>query len=221
MAPQTVEQIEDALDTSLAWRRTEIKAMQAAIADAERRSPGSPAARAFARSGVALLYAHWEGFVKEACQLYVDFVAKRRLKCAEVNDGFLRSALLALGKQALSGNEASLEALISAVRTPEKERVKIPKSTMIDTKSNLRFSVLKDILDSIGFPCEQFATRGQLIDRSLCDTRNWIAHGRYHYPPTGSFDSLQREILDMMESLRAIIVANARQRGYRYGQVVA
>src|SRR5437867_1425336 len=105
MALNTVEDIEDALDNSLGWRRIELQALKGAIVDAERRSPNAPLARALGRSGVAIVYAHWEGFVKDACQFYVEYVAKRRLLCSELNDGFLRTVLLGLSKRTMAGDE--------------------------------------------------------------------------------------------------------------------
>ena len=46
-------------------------------------------ARSLRRAGVALLYAHWEGFTKEACQAYLEFVVKRKLKYGEMSDAFI------------------------------------------------------------------------------------------------------------------------------------
>jgi MAE_28990/MAE_18760-like HEPN len=76
MAINTIDDLQDRLDSAISWRRVELSALKSAVEQAENRSPGSPLSRALARSGVAMLYAHWEGFVKEACQAYVDYVAK-------------------------------------------------------------------------------------------------------------------------------------------------
>ncbi|MBG0820096.1 hypothetical protein HS048_05005 [Planomonospora sp. ID91781] len=216
VALNTPNDIEDALDNSLSWRRIELQALKAEILSAERKSPNSPLSRALSRSGVTMLYAHWEGFVKDACQSYVDFVAKRRLKFAELNDGLLSTVLIGLGRRALSGDEAGLREILNAIRKPEISRALIPKKTIVDTKSNLRFSVLSEILDGIGFPVDDFVTKNQLIDKTLCDGRNSVAHGRDYFPDPGSFEELHAEVLEMMERLRDIIMSNVRTQGYRY-----
>jgi hypothetical protein len=208
-------EVEDALDDALSWRRVELQALRAAIAHAERTAPGSPLARALARSGVTMLYAHWEGFVKEACQAYVDFVARRRLRLDELNEDLVRTVLLSLGKRAVAGDESSTLALIEAVLEPAKARARIPKNTIVDTKSNLRYAVLAEIMSSIGFPVTSFATRDKLIDRTLCDGRNTIAHGRNLYPAVGSFDDLHAEVMEMIEDVRDLILAAVRQGSYR------
>src|SRR5580704_7767577 len=100
MPVRTIEELADRLDEGMAWRRIELQALKAAVSDAEKQSPGSPLSRALARSGVAMLYAHWEGYVKDSCTAYVEFIAKRRLRCDELSDGLLRSVLESLGRRA-------------------------------------------------------------------------------------------------------------------------
>lgn len=215
MASRTIGEVEDALDDALSWRRVELQALGAAIAEAERSSPGSPLARALARSGVAMLYAHWEGFVKESCQCYVDFVARRRLRLDELNEDLVRTVLQSLSRRAAGGDESSIAALVEAVTRPTVARARFQKGGIVDTKSNLRYAVLAEIMTAIGFPVSSFATRDKLIDRTLCDGRNGIAHGRSMYPAPGSFAVLHAEVMEMMEEIRDLILAAVRQGSYR------
>ncbi len=162
-----------------------------------------------------MLYAHWEGFVKEACQAYVDFVARRRLRLDELNEELVRTVLLSLGKRTVAGDEGSTLALIEAVMRPTQARARIPKNTIVDTKSNLRYAVLAEIMGAVGFPATNFATRDKLIDRTLCDGRNTIAHGRNMYPAAGSFNDLHAEVMEMIEDVRDLVLAAVRQGSYR------
>lgn len=215
MAPRTISELEDLVDDALAWRKVELQALKTEIDRAERRSPGAPLARALARSGVAMLYAHWEGFVKESCQAYVDYVAKRRLLYKELNDGLLESTLMALHRKVSTGSDVARAAMIEMIRSPDSARARVPKATIVDTKSNLRTDVLCEILGGVGFSSDDFRTKGNLIDLSLCDARNSIAHGRNMYPSEGTFGDLYAEILGMMNDIRALIVSGARDRSYK------
>ncbi|MFE9095529.1 MAE_28990/MAE_18760 family HEPN-like nuclease [Streptomyces sp. NPDC007264] len=118
MAVRTIGELEDRLDNALAWRRIELQTLKSQIRATYRNSAHSPLTRALARSGIALLYAHWEGYVKESCQAYVDYVAKRRLKVGELNDGLLKVVLDQLNRRSASGDESAMMALMEAVRTP-------------------------------------------------------------------------------------------------------
>ena len=194
----------------------ELQALKTAISEAERRSPNSPLTRALARSGVALLYAHWEGYVKDSCVAYVDYISKRRLHCGELNDGLLLTVLESLSRRITSGDEKARKALLEAVRQPSNSRASIPKATMIDTKSNLRHQVLTELLFKIGLSSETFATKGNLIDVTLCDSRNSIAHGRDYFPIPGDFPQLMDEVIGMMEQIYDLIASAARLSQYRH-----
>lgn len=215
MAIRTIDELADRLDDGMAWRRIELQAIKAAISDAERNSPRSPLARALARSGVALLYAHWEGYVKDACAAYVEFIARRRLRCDELNDGLLATVLESLGKRLTSGDEEAREVLFDAIRRPSDCRARIPKASMVDTKSNLRYQVLTDILFKIGLSFDTFATKGNLIDVALCDSRNSIAHGRDYFPLPNDYSELMDEVIGMMEQIHDLIASAARLAQYR------
>jgi MAE_28990/MAE_18760-like HEPN len=215
MPVRTIDELGDRLDEGIAWRKVELQALKSAISEAERRSSGSPLARALARSGVALLYAHWEGYVKDSCTAYVDFLARRRLRCGELNDGLLRTVLEGLAKRMATGDEEAREFLFDAIRRPDLSRARIPKSSMVDTKSNLRYRVLEEILLKIGLSADEFATKDKLIDVTLCDSRNSIAHGRDFFPSPDDFPALMDEVMGMMEQVRELILSAARLTSYR------
>lgn len=215
MAVRTVDELGDNLDAALAWRRIELYTLKSQIQVTHKQSPHSPLSRALARSGVALLYAHWEGYVKEACQAYVDYVAKRRLKMDELNDGLLKVVLHQLNRRTAAGDEAALISLMEAIRDPLVARARIPKSSIVDTKSNLRSDVLAEILACVGFDSSSFSTKDNLIDKTLCDGRNSIAHGRDYYPNPGEFDTLHAEVMSMLEEIRDMIMNHARDKKYR------
>lgn len=215
MAAHTADEVEAKLDAAISWRRIELLALRSALEKAEGASPGSPLARALARGGVALVYAHWEGFFRDACQAYLDFVARRRLTYSELNDGFLLSALSVLLNRMSSGDAAAAEALLEALRAPARARARVPRS-LVNTKSNLRHAVAESILGSVGLPRDLFALRAHLIDLRLCDARNEIAHGRERFPSASEFAELHDEAVAMMEVLRGEIGNALQSRHYRY-----
>jgi hypothetical protein len=214
--PSTTEDLGDSLDTSLAWRRAEMHSLKSEIALIAPVSANAPRSRALRRSAVALLYAHWEGYTKDACQAYLDFVARRRLKFGELNDSFV---LLGARRAAISvgGGDPGAEAkLIELVRGGSEMRAVIARAGVVNTKSNLRHDVLVDILRSLGLPCDVFQLKAALIDRSLCDLRNDIAHGRDACPTSAEFADLHDEVLGMMVDVQNLVISAAASGRYRY-----
>jgi hypothetical protein len=104
--------------------------------------------------------------VSSLCEL----CSQKAASLADLNDGLLRTALASIAKKAAVNDEQAIALLVDAVRNPQC-RVPIPKKTMVNTRSNLRFEVLVEIFESLGFPLGEFETKGPLINFSLCDAR--------------------------------------------------
>lgn len=212
---RTIEELQDALDASLSWRRVELSSLRNEVERSARRGAHSPLARALSRSGVALLYAHWEGFAKDAFGAYVDFLSRRRLKVSQLNDGLLRTVFAGLQRRAARGDAAAASAMLEAIRRPDSVSAPMPRSGVVNTKSNLRYDVLVELLDAVGLDAAEFATRSNLIDRLLCDARNEVAHGREHYPAPERFNELHAAVMTMMEALRHRILEAVRLETYK------
>lgn len=215
MAVRTISELAEILDSSLAWRRIELSALKSEVERSAAAGATSPLARAMARSALAMLYAHWEGFGRDALGGYVEFISRRRLKFEELNDGLLMTTFASMQRRISSGDESAAKLLLEAIRRPATSRAPIPRSSMVNTRSNLKFSVLCEILDSVGLEKLDFEMKAQLIDRSLCDARNEIAHGREKFPTPREFSDLHQQILALMETLRDAILAGARTGSYR------
>ena len=176
MAASTLEELEDGLNDSLQWRRSELHAVKSDLDGIREPQSGLPRARALRRAAVALLYAHWEGYVRESCQAYLDYVARRRLKYGELSDAFLLLAVRRTVIAMRSGDPSAAARVVELVRGGGAQRASIERAGVVNTKSNLRYETLVEILSALGLPSSQFELKANMIDRSLCDLRNEIAH---------------------------------------------
>jgi hypothetical protein len=216
MSASTLEELQDALDDNIQWRRLELLAIKNQIASLDGRTAATPRGRGLLRSGVALLYAHWEGYTKEACQSYLDFVAIRRLKYGELSDSFVLASLQRIVGPAMQGDPSAEAKLLEIVRRGPTVRSQIPRESVVNTRSNLRHDILREIFRKLGLDVTKFDTKGQLIDRRLCDQRNDICHGRDNCPTIEAFIELHSEVVEMIETMRDLIVAAANGSEYRY-----
>jgi hypothetical protein len=215
MAAKTLDDLQKFLDESLVWRRAEIVALQVEIERNGKASPSGPLTRALVRAGVALLYAHWEGYVKDACEAYLDYVAIRRLRYDQLCDEIVLTSLLALLRKVETGDDEAQGSLLDVVRKPTEARARVPRKQVVNAKSNLRYAVLVEMCTKLGLSTDKFITRRHLIDRSLCDARNEIAHGKLYYPDSDSFSALRHNVLEMLESMRSLIMIHATSSRYR------
>ena len=199
MAARSAEELSQDLDQSLAWRRIELHAIKVEL---ERRDPpGSPRMRALARCAVVMLYAHWEGFAREACQAYRDYIAFLRLNYATLSDALIEASLSDLASR--MADPSSVTHLVELVRNPS-VRARIPRK-MNETRANLNFENLEAMLSRLGLSTGPFETRRPLLDRTLCGTRHEVAHGRDSFPTVESVIALHAATLSMMESVRDLV----------------
>jgi hypothetical protein len=214
---RTIDELETALSDSLAWRRHELHALLA-----EARGVTGASRTGVMRAGVALLYAHWEGFVKEAANAYLKFVARRRSKFSELKPCFVAIAVEWEMNRAqdLSGIRRRNAMAERYCNFAEGERASIPVRD-VDTRSNLNSDVLSDIFEMLGLDVSVLSTKFHLIDYSLLKTRNEIAHGRWVPVELESYGELHHEVLSMIETVRRMIVSAAENKTYLRGPSAA
>ncbi len=174
MKIKTISDFQDLLDSDFAWRQKEISDLKKVV----RRSNTDQSM--LIRSGTALVYAHWEGFVKNAAQAYLEFVKGQKLNYNQLSDCFV---VLGLKKKINHLKEAkktnlNIE-LIQFLRKGLTERANLQLRGAINTESNLRYHVFENILITIGLDLEAYETKKNFIDTELVNRRNEIAHGEF------------------------------------------
>lgn len=215
MKIRTLEDLSDHLDQELAWRRKELSDLKGLIDGAstiDRRRD------ALLRCGLAILYAHWEGFVKAAAAAYLEYVARQHIPYNELAPNFIAIGLKPLLSQAASSGKAKdHNNLVQFFLTRMSERSSIPFRNAIDTGSNLSSFIFRDIVEKLGLDYSHYASKENLVDERLVNSRNTIAHGQYLLIDAAGFDELLTEITDMMVLFRNQIDNSAQARSYRIG----
>lgn len=217
MSIRTIEELNDALSNDLAWRKKELAAIKSLV---EARNVPEPKHKLFVRSGVCILYAHWEGFIKLAANSYLEYVReyskRKRLTYQELASNFLALAMKEKLKEAKETNKASLYIPICDFFIFElNQRCSLPKgSGAISTASNLSSEVLKEIMALLGIDFYFYSTKSQLIDEKLLKTRNEIAHGEYLIFDRKDYVELHKEIVVMLDIFRDQIENAASQQKF-------
>ncbi len=214
MVAASAGELDNDLDDAVSWRLAELRYLKDQVDSINRLNSHSPATRATCRSAVVLLYAHWEGFIKEACQAYVDYVARRRLTYSDLSPALLNASLRRLAQRAATQPEALIQ-LAEAVGRKAPTRAVIPRRTLVNTQSNLRFEVMAEIFNSLGLPIDDFEMMARLIDTELCDTRNAISHGRDNFPDHEAVTQLLVRIMVTMQEIQRLISQHAYDERFR------
>jgi hypothetical protein len=195
---RTANDLQDYLDAEYGWRIKEIATLKAAI-----RTAGLMPERTLIRAGLALLYAHWEGFIKNALTGYLNFVNTQGLSYDELPSCFV---VLGMKKQIndlfASRNSAVSIAAIDFLREQLGQRAQMKIDSAINTESNLSSKVFNNLLVAVGFDPQAYETRANLIDESLLRRRNSIAHGDYLEVARADWGQLADEVIAMLRQVK-------------------
>jgi len=200
----------DMLDKELSWRKKELTYLKSII------KPANPNYKTHLRCGILLLYAHWEGFVKNACEYYLSFVEYKNLKYSELKENFIALSLKNRLSEFEQTNKATIHSqLIDLLLNRQNENAIIPTENIIKTGSNLNSTVLREILTSIGISFNDYELKSNLIDVVLLKNRNSIAHGQYVELDDIKFNELHQEIIGIMSDLKTKLSNAAVLKEYR------
>lgn len=173
MKIRTTNNLQDAIDHEMAWRKHELSVLRANVVSSRKRAKETAI-----RAAVALLYAHWEGTIKNIATYYLEYVAMQGLSYGQLKPNFLAIAIKYDLNQFEDSNKSTIHtSIVSDVITLQTVKSKIPTEGIIKTDSNLKSGIFIEIMATIGLPCTDYETSYKLIDSVLLEKRNKIAHG--------------------------------------------
>lgn len=207
---RTLSKLQDKLDAEMGWRIKEISDFKIA---AKGKAVNS---RTFIRAGVALVYAHWEGFIKAASESYLNFVESQGYNYRDLKTCFAvfglkgKLTLLEASRKAKPNIEA-LDFVIGELDKP----ARMSMSSAICTESNLTSQVFVNIAASLDISAVPYETKFNLIDESLVERRNKVAHGEFLDLTLEDFLKLSDDVLQLMRWYKTDIENAASLANYR------
>jgi hypothetical protein len=212
MKIRTLEHLNELLSDNLAWRKKEISDLKSLI---ETKSFSASKHNAVLRSGVTLLYAHWEGYIKTAGTSYLEFVARQKLTYDELAINFVAVAMKLKLKGVTETNKATVfTEVANFMLTQTNQKISLPYEDVVSTASNLSSAILREIACLLGLNYSFYETKEVIINEQLLKRRNGIAHGEHLLLDRREYQQLHDEILAMMENFRTQIENNASQKLY-------
>ena len=127
------------------------------------------------RMCVPMVYAHWEGYVVSSLKLLIEHLNELELLAINMPT---KLVVVGLGDtyRFLSGKQSFDQRIEFTDRFRGLLQATVKFKKQIDTKSNLKSNVLKELCSMYGFDFEKFSRVTSELDR-LVNVRNSIAHG--------------------------------------------
>lgn len=195
MKVKTSTQLSDLLDEEIGWRRKEITSLLFTLKNEKR----THILKIMTRSGIALGYAHWEGFIKNSTSYYLNYINNQGIKGKDISHEMRSSYLWAKFRQnAQAQSVISFREILKHIENDlDNEDIHFSESKLVQTKSNLRFDRFKEITLRAGIDHKPFELKQKMID-NFVNHRNEVAHGNYLYI---SVD----EVIDFLETVRLML----------------
>jgi len=203
----------DKIGHDYVWRLREISELKSLIQDP---SISELRKRVLCRSGFALLYAHWEGFVKKSGTYFLEYVAGKRLNIDELKSNFVTLIVRAkIDSAGESKKYSAFDQVTKYILENQKSRAKIPVKGVVDTQSNLSTTVLKEIIWCLGLGYELFEPKEKLIDLQLVSRRNYVAHGEVMNIDDNDFVAMADEVVGLMNTFKNMLENSAITGSYK------
>lgn len=168
------------------------------------------------RMAIPMIYAEWEGYVREVCQLYLEYVEATVSCCSNLQPallGYLWTPMLRTLTGGLDGTrtKAVAERVFRSLQEPV---VFSETEKAINTNSNLNFGALERIAASLCLDITSLTGAKKHLD-ALVHLRNNIAHGS---PPRSllylDFDYYVSTALQSMEDFEKVVVSAIKKRRF-------
>ncbi len=211
MKIRTAEDLQTRLDEDFAWRRKELTVIFTNV-----KSSKPIQLNTNIRIGVVMLYAHWEGFIKNAAEYYLIFVSSKKLTLKQLSHSLIAVSLKSKLKEFEETNKNTIHTqLINFLLGDLNVRAQIPTENIIKTQSNLNSRILREILSIVDVDYSFYELKEKYIDNQLLRIRNSVAHGQDPEIDKEEFYELYKEITTLMTSIKAEITNNAIRSNYQ------
>ena len=213
MAIRTKEQLIDKIGQDYIWRLREISELKTII---DTPSLSEIRKKVVCRSGVALLYAHWEGFVKKSGTFFLEYVSLQRHSISELKSNFITLLVRSkIDKASESNKYSAFDEVTRYILENQSTRAKIPTKNVVDTQSNLSTTALKEIMWCLGLDYSLYEPKQKLIDTKLVSRRNYVAHGESMEVSVSDFIEMADEVIELMTTFKNLLENACMTESYK------
>lgn len=194
---RSIQELEDEISKEYSWRFKEIVNLKQTSLGAKGKIQES-----LFRSSITMLYAHWEGFVKNSSVAYFKYINFKGYKYHELKPHYKVLALFEIFNGQYPKTYTNYRSIFDETIDIDDMKCKVTLDKFIDTQSNLKSEVLRDIVSKLGMDYKPFELKEKFIDEVFLAARNAIAHGEYRVIESTDFIRIFDEVTTLIQLFR-------------------
>lgn len=207
MKIKTTVKLQEKIDAELSWRKKELINFASLVHNIE-----DPI---LCKMGIALLSAHFEGFIKKIANYYVIFVSDQKKKASELKRSFSALYLSRNTESQGAENMVTYERCLEKILSDNNLNFSYTdENPIIKTQGNPSSTLLRNIFKAIGLDFGTYETKVNYIDTDLLSNRHKIVHGEKIDITKTEFDDTFKHILELMEKIALQISDSAINHNY-------
>lgn len=211
---RTISDLENNLSEELSWRIKELSDYKTIL-----RQTKEDQRKSIIRGGIVLLYAHWEGFVKQASEYYFNYVKLRRIKLINLKENFVAICLRKYISDLLETNKITKQSeSIKFIFDNLNKKAIFPSNIPFKT-SNLDYENFLQYCLIIGLEYKEFELSRNFINIKLVKNRHEIAHGNFLMVDLESFEEIFNKTVDLLKKIKIDIINSALLKKFKLSEV--
>jgi hypothetical protein len=193
------------------WRVKELSDLKQII-----RLSGGSYAYVARKAALALVYAHWEGYVVFVVSAYLAYISKRKRTFSKLMPSLHALALVGHVQEWQKQRDSIGLRLkmIEVFRSMEKSQFKRVPVGAVTTGGNLNFERFADICKVLMIDPASIVSDQEYLDNEIVGIRNRVAHGDYIVISDERLEKATDFILAAMRSLRTDVENCVVQRSF-------
>lgn len=212
MKIRTLSQLDDLLDENISWRKKELTAAMYDYAVANEKKQDY-----YLRVLIVTLYSHWEGFIKQSTEYYLEYISNLGLTLNILKPNFIALSLDNYINNLSNINSINIKQDIITFLVNDLAQKKYQfKKGQVNTQSNLNLEVLKKICLVAGINDILLDIDIVWIDERLLKNRNAIAHGEKLIKKDIEFEllELKEKVQNALDIYKSLISNAASLKSY-------
>lgn len=209
MRIRSSSEFEDYVASEYAWRRKELTNISNVA-----RSGRKGMQESLFRSAIPIIYAHWEGFVKQASIAKLRYLISKGYKYCDLHPCFHVYAILDANDGKFPSKRFEPWIDVTSGKLNLQASLSASSIKFIDANSNLNSEVLREIAVKVGVNYQAFELKANWLDEVLLGTRNRICHGERAPIREEEFDDVYNETTALIDMYKNEILNSVYQKTY-------